>query len=179
MQKQERFDSLFRAYSRRVREYALLRGAARDELDDIVAETFLVCWRRLDDLPAEPLPWIIATARKVVANHRRAGRRRGALHDKLEEEAMADARRNTGRSDVAHAPSSMLSALETLSEDEREILMLVAWDGFSHAEVAQVLGCKRATVTVRIFRARSRLMKYLAPIRTHMDSEGSVSEAEA
>jgi RNA polymerase sigma-70 factor (ECF subfamily) len=73
----------------------------------------------------------------------------------------------------------MLSALDALSEDEREILMLVAWDGFSHAEVAKVLGCKRATVTVRIFRARSRLMKYLAPIRTHIDSEGSVSEAEA
>src|SRR5439155_83532 len=55
------------------------RRATKDEADDVVSETFLVAWRRFDELPAEPLPWLIGTARKVLANRRRSDDRRDAL----------------------------------------------------------------------------------------------------
>jgi len=69
--RRERFDLLYHAYSGRVLGYAIHRGMSIDEAEDVVAETFLVCWRRLDDMPREPLPWLLGVARKTLANRRR------------------------------------------------------------------------------------------------------------
>src|SRR4051794_33419847 len=79
--RQARFEALFRAQVAPVRRYVARRTA--DGVEDVVAETFTTAWRRLDDVPADPLPWLLATARRVLANQRRAIRRREALGEKL------------------------------------------------------------------------------------------------
>jgi RNA polymerase sigma-70 factor (ECF subfamily) len=66
---ERRFQEFYRAHEAAVLAYARRRAPAIAE--DVVAETFLVCWRRLDDVPANALPWLYAVARNVLANERR------------------------------------------------------------------------------------------------------------
>ena len=63
LEREERFRELFNAYYHQVLGYALRRAASRDDAADVVAETFLVAWRRLDDLPSEALDTPLALRR--------------------------------------------------------------------------------------------------------------------
>ncbi len=60
--------------------------------DDVVAEVFVVCWRRFEDVPADPLPWLLGVARRVLSTQRRGERRRGALRERLAEAVPASSR---------------------------------------------------------------------------------------
>lgn len=149
-----RLEAVFDAHEGQVRAYARRRVSLADDVEDIVAETFAVAWRRIDDLPREPLPWLYGTARRVIANHRRSARRRSALVDAV----VADASRGP------HEPAlttGLLEALATLSEDDREALLLVAWEGFGHRQAAQACGCSLAAFAARHGRARRRLARAL------------------
>ncbi|MGI8713405.1 MAG: RNA polymerase sigma factor [Solirubrobacteraceae bacterium] len=153
---QTRFEQLYRAHAGRVRAYALRRttGAAAD---DVVADVFLVAWRRLDDVPEDVLPWLLGVARRVLANRRRGDSRAAALHARLAgSHRLSDD--EPGGSDNERA----LQALASLGENDRELLMLIAWDGLEAADVAQVLGVRRGTVAVRLHRARQRFADALA-----------------
>jgi RNA polymerase sigma-70 factor (ECF subfamily) len=153
----ERFDVLFRANAGRVYAYAR-RRSSHDEAQEVVAETFLVAWRRLDDVPREPLPWLLGVARKVLANRRRAAGRRFDLRVTLAPMSSP----GPDPSDEVQTKLDVLAAIDRLPTAEREALTLSAWDGLSAAEGAAVIGCTRATFTVRLHRARRRLMKELA-----------------
>src|SRR5690349_19069064 len=72
----ERFQGIYEQHRHDVTLY-IRRRVAADAVDDLVAETFLVCWRKLDEVPAQPLPWLYAVARKLLANHYRAAARHG------------------------------------------------------------------------------------------------------
>ena len=78
----ERFRALFAAHRSAVLAYAR-RRVDPDAAADVVAETFLVAWRRLDAVPDDALPWLYGVARKVVGNQRRAQRRSQALVERL------------------------------------------------------------------------------------------------
>lgn len=82
---EERFTELFDATHARVLGYALRRVSTPEDAADVLAETYLIAWRRVDDLPpgSAGLPWLLATARRVMANHRRGQARRTALADRL------------------------------------------------------------------------------------------------
>ncbi len=122
---------------------------------DAIAETFLIAWRRFDELPSDPLPWLYGVARKVLANQRRAAGRGAALEAKLAFAGSPD-----GHEDVADRvgyADLMRLALGRLSEQDREALMLVAWEGLDAARAARASGCSRGAFAVRLHRARSRL----------------------
>jgi RNA polymerase sigma-70 factor, ECF subfamily len=157
----DRFESLFREHYAAVRGYAL-RRAPRDMAPDVVAETFLVAWRRLDDVPADPLPWLYGVARRVLANARRSADRGLALERRLATAAvparLGDPGERVGDTEIVRA------ALARLSERDRETLMLVAWDGLSSARAARAAGCTRAAFAVRLHRARARLAAELASL---------------
>src|SRR5437870_2130687 len=68
---ERRFHEIYERHREDVTLYVRRRVAA-DSVEDVVAETFLVCWRKLDQVPHEPLPWLYAVARKTLANHHRA-----------------------------------------------------------------------------------------------------------
>ena len=74
---------MWRENAPRVMAYAL-RHVDYDVAQEIVAETFLVAWRRLADVPGEPLPWLLVVARHTIANHRRSGDRRARLQAEVE-----------------------------------------------------------------------------------------------
>jgi len=130
------------------------------EVDEVVAETFVVAWRRIDDVPAYPLPWLLGVARGVSANVTRAARRRDALHDRLV--ATTSTPVTPGPENVDPDLSHELRlALQRLSDDDRELLTLMAWDGLSRKDAALALGCTRSTLAVRLHRARRRMLAEL------------------
>lgn len=153
---QKRFEELYEAYSHRVLSYAARRlGMVRAE--DIVADTFTVVWRRLDDLGNDPLPWILGIARRVIANDERGSRRRSLLQERVRvvSKANADYTPHVAVDEHEH----VLSILIRLPEKHREVLFLAFWEDLSHQQAAAVLGCSKAAFAVRLHRARNAFSK--------------------
>jgi RNA polymerase sigma factor (sigma-70 family) len=126
-------------------------------VDDVVSETFLVAWRRVDDVPVEARPWLYGVARNVLATHVRTHGRWRALGVRMEQEPTTSVH---GADDVAIDRADLRRAWELLSDGDREVIALVAWDGLSAIEAATVLGCRPSTFSVRLTRARKRLLAY-------------------
>ena len=123
-----------------------------------MAETFLVAWRRLDSVPEQAKPWLLAVARRVLANQRRAEDRRSALTTRIgSSEPNAGTVVERERSDHP----AVLAALARLAPRDRDAITLIAWDGLDAEEAATVLGCSRATFYVRLHRAKKRLAEAL------------------
>lgn len=161
LERRVRFELLYVECAPAVKAYAL-RRAQPSVADDLVAEVFMVCWRRLDELPAEPLPWLLGVARRVLSTQRRGERRGVALRKRLAESDLPQAAGGTLSPAVDSTGGTLRRALEQLSESDREILLLIAWEELSPAQTAAVLGIKAATVRVRLHRARRRLERALA-----------------
>jgi RNA polymerase sigma-70 factor (ECF subfamily) len=153
---------MFRANYPLVRAYAL-RRATPDAAQDVVADTFLVAWRRLEEVPDDALPWLYGVARRVLANQRRSAGRSEALEQRIADTRTAREWHDPGER-MADAELMRL-AMGRLSDRNREALTLVAWDGLSGAGAARAAGCSRAAFAVRLHRARARLAAELAALR--------------
>ena len=114
-----RFEALYRAHAGVVRAYALRRTAG-GAADDVVAEVFLVAWRRLDEIPDDPVPWLLGIARRVLANMRRGASRKAALEGKL----MAHHPVSALAPSVADRDDRVARCLNSLGEPDREALLL-------------------------------------------------------
>jgi RNA polymerase sigma factor (sigma-70 family) len=148
-----RFEALYDAHASAVLAYARRRCGGGDA-EDVLAETFLVAWRRRDEVPDDALPWLYAVAGNVVRNRLRSERRRTALTARLAAEPAL-----TPEPD---APDPQLrEALARLKPIDREALLLTAWEGLEPDRAAQAAGCSRTTFNVRLHRARRRLAKEL------------------
>jgi RNA polymerase sigma-70 factor (ECF subfamily) len=155
---ERRFEALFRANYRAVRSY-VRRRTADGGVDDVVAETFLVAWRRLDRAPGDPLPWLLSIARKTLSTHTRSATRRDRLVERLRLQRHEIAEPGADEP-LAHAHSGEVGqALARLSPREREALTLVAWDGLTPRDAAAVLGQSAATIRVRLHRAKAHLRR--------------------
>ncbi|MER6912037.1 sigma-70 family RNA polymerase sigma factor [Streptomyces sp. NPDC000594] len=155
----DRFTTMYDACRGRVWAYVVSR-AGRQVADEVVSETFTIAWRRRADLPPAPLPWLLGVARNVLRDTVRAEVRRESL--------AAEFRDWTERSDHDSAAdiaddvadrNALLTALATLPDEDREILVLTAWHGLRPADAAKVVGCSAATLRVRLHRARRRLTR--------------------
>lgn len=157
-----RFEAIFRSCYPRVLAYALRRTEGREVAEEIVSETFLIAWRRLDAVPLEPLPWLLGTARKVLGHRRRSERRRAAHLTVSSLEGVEVTDPETPVAELLAQRTSLAAAFAALPDRDREILTLVAWEGLAPREGAQVLGCSAAIFSLRLHRARRRLSKELA-----------------
>ena len=146
---------MFATHHDAVRRYVVRRqvGAL---VDDTIADTFLVAWRRLDEIPDRTLPWLLGVARRVLADQRRAVRRRRSLSERLHVGALTDGVARDWEPPAGLTPE-IASALAALTEHEREALLLLAWDGLSATDAARVAGCSAAAFRVRLHRARKRV----------------------
>ena len=151
----ERFAGLFVRHHRQVYAYAVSR-AGRDVADDIVSDTFLVAWRRLDVVPADPLPWLLGVARNVTQERYRDAARQLSLLSQAPVAIEGDIAEGVAERAVT------LAALDALRAEDREVLTLVGWHGLSAKEAAQVVGCATATFVVRLHRARRRFEQVFA-----------------
>jgi RNA polymerase sigma factor (sigma-70 family) len=170
-----RFRETYDTHYHRVLGYALRRTANREDASDVVAETFLTAWRRLEHMPAgaDALPWLYGIARKALSNHRRGALRRERLSGRI-------------RGTVALAPvaeeaeeglTRVAAAFARLREGDRELLALVAWEELDLGEIALTLRCSRNAARIRLHRARRRLAQELQA--KPLGNEGTASGARA
>jgi RNA polymerase sigma factor (sigma-70 family) len=167
----DRFRLLYEAHHTPVLRYARRRCALGLSAEDVAADVFLVAWRRLDELPADALPWLYGTARGVILNQRRGTRRHAAL---------VELARNDAEVAMQQTPTSdgeILLAIARLSELDREALLLVAWEGLDRRRAARAMGCSTAAFAARLHRARRRLAAELErPLGMDMSHAVLVSE---
>ena len=159
-----RFDAIWHDHWHQVLAYCLRRVASADA-EDACAETFLVVWRRIDEIPPAPktLPCLYGIARKSLSNQTRAFYRRGRLHTKLTNLGMAPAA-DPMLVVVQSADDKVVTdAVRRLKPVDRELVMLDVWEGLSRAQIAEALGMTRAAVDQRIHRAYQRLSRTLEP----------------
>jgi RNA polymerase sigma-70 factor (ECF subfamily) len=137
---------------------AIRRFVARrvepDAVDDVVAETFAIAWRRLPR-EADPLPWLYAVAGRVMYGHFRGRSRRARLFARLT--GAYGGERASDPAELIVDDPVLARAFATLGPSAREAIRLVAWEGLTNQEAAAIVGCSAGTFAVRYSRARTRL----------------------
>ncbi len=173
----DEFQAAFEQLSARVYAYAR-RQCDPAAAQDVVADTFLVAWRRWSDVPPDPLPWLLVVARNTIANRRRHDARQHRLVaavGRLELLAGSGAAADSGVVERA----ALLDGLNQLTEVEREALLLVAWDGLRNTDAARVAGCSVRAFEVRLSRARARLSRALAESPPRASATATASSSSA
>ncbi|MDX3453998.1 sigma-70 family RNA polymerase sigma factor [Streptomyces sp. ME02-8801-2C] len=185
-----RFEALARTVTEPLHRY-LLRRAEPDQVDDVLSETLLVLWRRVDDVPGldaedipDPdavLPWCYGVARGCLANARRADRRRRSLLERLStwrtESGPAE---STEQADTDH--TALHEALAQLRALDREIVLLWAYEELTPSRIAEVTGLSANAVSIRLHRAKkklaARLERKTAAPPGHETTEGTEKTEE-
>ena len=155
-----RFAASYQRHQSAVHGY-LRRRVGPADAEDLLAQVFVVAWRRVEDLPAAPADrlWLFGIARRVVADHRRSTLRRHRLRERL----AAEAAPASTPSEFGDLRRRVDAALKRLSDADRQVLGLLLWDDRSLAEAAELLACSLSAVESRYRRARSRFRDaYLA-----------------
>jgi RNA polymerase sigma-70 factor, ECF subfamily len=161
----QRFEVLFRTHYARVVQY-VGRRVPKSLIDDVVAATFVVAWKKFRSITDPSLPWLIRIASFEVRSAGRAARRSSStISFDLIGEIAAPAYHEVD-------DTEMLAALGRLSVADREVLRLIHWDDLTRPEAADVLGVTVNTLNVRYHRALTRLEQQMPSVTTHQSPEG-------
>jgi RNA polymerase sigma-70 factor (ECF subfamily) len=169
--REERFREIYEAHYRHIGAYAR-RRAGDGDAEDVVAETFLVAWRRLDAIPQGDLTlaWLYGVARRVLSQRQRSGHRRDRLIARLGGLGKSGV---TNVDDVERIDEQEVvrGALATLREADQEILRLSEWEELTASEIAVVLDCSTNAVAIRLHRAHKRLDTALRSVESRTDPD--------
>lgn len=157
---EQRFRALFDAHYAQIARYFTNRGRSHTEAEDLAAATFEVAWRKLDNVPLaeDAILWLYGVARNQLRNAWRKGQREAALA-----EDVGHAMTTVAELPVEQraAAAETMQALRQLKREDRDLVMLVAWDELSPTEAGQVLGLRPNAARTRLHRARQRLAELL------------------
>ena len=172
--RRERFEALAPALIEPLRRF-LARRTDAATADDVLAETLLVCWRRLDDVPDEALPWAYGVARNCLANAQRGVRRQERLAAKI---AVIDPPAPSIPGPGQDGEADLTEALAALRDDDAELLRLWAWEQLTPTEIATVLDITPNAASIRLHRAREKLKEELVRRKTDSPAghEGTTTE---
>lgn len=145
-----RIEQLYVRHASAVTAYAL-RRTDRATAEEVVGDVFLLAWRRRDVIADDELAWLLGAARRILANARRSRLRQVALQQRIAAQPPAWV------ADESQRDWPVLRALAGLSERDREVILLVAWDELEASRAARVLGLRQRTFEARLYRARRRL----------------------
>jgi RNA polymerase sigma factor (sigma-70 family) len=171
-EREARFERLFAETHADLLAYAVRRASSAEDAADVLSETFLIAWRKLDSLPPgdQARLWLFGVARNVL--------RRGATRDQAISTVVDRlAGELRGAVSLFQLPEEQRSpelwaALKRLPESLREVILLAGWEELSPREIAAVTGAPVNLVRVRLHRARARLKRELAA--TSEDAERPV-----
>ncbi|WP_281268448.1 RNA polymerase sigma factor [Xylanimonas oleitrophica] len=136
----------------------LARRVDPHDAEDLAAEVFAIAWDGWGRIPLDEMrPWLFGVARTLTASSRRSRDRHRRLELRVENDRPVE-RDETSLTDTT---LDLRRAWARLSATDQEVLSLVAWDGMTGREAAQVLGCTRAAFSIRLTRARRRLKRLL------------------
>ena len=150
------FEELYRATRADLLRYLIRRCPDAEEAADVLAETYLTAWRKLDTIPADEAAqlWLYGVARNLLRRSARRQRVAVSLIERLADE-LQTAQPNSAADQPRH--EELRLALAELSEQDREILTLNAWEGLAPREIAQVIDTNANIVRIRLYRARSQM----------------------
>lgn len=163
----DRFVDAYRRYYRSLYVYCRRRVSA-ERVDDVVAETFLVAWRKVDELPVieEALPWLYGIAYRVLMHHWRGSSRRRRLEGRLASLGVDTASPPEEYIVSSYESRTVLDATSRLKATDQEILRLSLWEELPHADIAAVLGLNEGAVRQRLSRALKNLTKEFNRMQT-------------
>jgi len=170
---ERRLEELFRAHADAVLTF-LRHRTDQETAQDVLIETFLIAWRKLDEVPDEPRGWLYGVARRVLANHVRSQGRTAAVVERLITQTRPVP--PTPIEDAIHE-HDVLTALANLPERDREVLLLAGWYDLTGAQAAQALRCSQAAYHLRLHRARRRLRAVLGISTTTRGESTAVRSA--
>jgi RNA polymerase sigma-70 factor (ECF subfamily) len=157
LERRGRFEAVVEEVYEPLQRY-LGRRAQPADVSELLNDSLLVIWRRLDSVPLDdPLPWSYGVARRCVANHRRGAQRRLRLVARVIDRAPSD-------SFVSRSPSPELdnprldAALDELGESDRELVRLWAWEQLGPSEIAVVLATTSNAVSLRLTRVKKKIV---------------------
>jgi RNA polymerase sigma factor (sigma-70 family) len=161
----ERFALIFDRHGPAIQRY-LARRLGADVAEDLAAETFLTAFhkrKRYDQARPDARPWLYGIATNLVSRHRRAEVRWYRLRQAVPPERDQDSHADEVAAQVtAQAMGQLLGfALAELTERDRDVLLLIAWEGLAYDEVAAALGIPVGTVRSRLNRARRKVREVL------------------
>ncbi len=170
---EDAFNQVVRREQPRLHAY-LARRVPLDAVDDVLADVLLVAWRRRDEMPTEPLPWLLGVAAKTLSTRWRGEARRDALVDRVARQPPPP--QPSVEAEVLRRAQqrALATALEALNERDRELLLLRFWDDLRPREIATVLAVPSITVRTRLRRATVRLHRHL---RDALDSASGADDA--
>jgi RNA polymerase sigma factor (sigma-70 family) len=170
---ERRFVALYEENVDDLLAYARRRVPVAEDAADLVAETFLVAWRRLGEVPngAEARLWLYGVARLTLSNQRRGELRRARLAQRLRSELTAAA---LAAPPARESGAAVMRALATLGEADRELLLLAGWEELAPREIARVLGIGTVAARSRLHRARRRLRKAMMALEPEQPETGEL-----
>ena len=129
------FAALFQAHYSAICRYIAARAEA-DAVEDVAVDTFMVAWRRRDELPDQPRPWLLGTAAKCLANHRRSALRSARVGERLARQPRPVSASVEDALVRAEQGRALFAALTSLRDGDRELLLLHHWDGLAARDIA-------------------------------------------
>lgn len=175
----ERFAEIFDRHADEMHRYASWRLGA-DLADDVVAETFLIAFRRRAEYDLgrpDARPWLYGITSLKIRDHRRAEVRRHRLLAKAEASHADDSfdERSADRMSAEQLQTRLRSVLAQLSRADRDLLLLIAWAELSYEEAAASLGLPLGTVRSKLHRIRKKARRALGGVNPN----GLFEEASA
>jgi RNA polymerase sigma-70 factor, ECF subfamily len=164
------FDALFARHSAAVLSFLSRLTASRGDSEDLLQETFLRILTHAKDFRAGAAfrPWLFTIARNVAYNALQKRKLRSELEVQTD---LSESRGTIVLDDKAQDPSrrmqsqetqkKLLKALEDLPAPQREIIVLVIYNGFTYEEAAAITGDSEGTLRSRVFHALRRLRERL------------------
>lgn len=162
---EKRLSELYLAHSIDLRRYARRCGVPDHDVDDVIADVYLVTWRKLSSVPPPPGDrlWLFGVARNIVAKRRDKFWRRLHLMERLRESV------HSQHPEPAPDHAALREAIRRLPRSERDVVRLVEWEGLTHQEAALVMGCSANASRLRLHSAKTRLRRMLG------DDEGEAA----
>lgn len=177
-EREQRFEVLYQATAKNLLAFIVRRAADPEQAADLLAEAYMVAWRRLDEIPSglQAVLWLYGVARNLLMKSNGQRRSRQALvHDLTRELARLAAYRSEATDEGL--TETMTACLARLPEKQREVLLLTAWEGLKPREIAKITGSTANVVRVRLHHARQQLARELRPITAATeDSDDPSSE---
>lgn len=152
LERQKRFTAAHAACHDRIYRYFRRRTQNPSTAEDLCAEVFRIAWEKSRHQDELSVMVLFGIAHNVLRNHSRSAARSASLLSSLYLERAEHA---------VDADMSVREALELLKPDEREVLLLTYWDGFSSSEVSDLLNISATAIRMRLHRARKALGQLL------------------
>ncbi len=161
----KQFEAVISQYHRDILNYIYRLVGNNYEAEDLAQETFIKAFQKYHTLKdkTKAKSWLYSIARNVTIDFFRKNKHYSVPLDSQIMENYARATAVDYRDDVMKMEVSkeLAKSLENLSEDDRRIVKLLYFEGFSYKEIGEVLNMNQNTLKSRLHRARKVLLEII------------------